>query len=156
MKILSRSEGFAAFIGICVGTLLGLVLLVLIFALLVGCSGHTTKYGPVLTEPATVQSLAYVPRGHGSGVGMTMKGEMSVSSVDIPERYAVVFQCRHGSFVVEGQRARELFGKVRQGQRVAVHYREVMRCPALENDGTQKPCVVRDLDFLDATATGVE
>jgi hypothetical protein len=114
-----------------------LVLVPLLF--LVGCP--KTEYGPQLTEPATVVDLPFVPSGHGTGVGLSTKGSMVVSSVDIPERYAIVFQCQHGRFVIEDHP--DIWKRLRVGQAVTVHYREVIE---VENG---KRAIV-DLDFIDA------
>ena len=108
--------------------------------LLAGCSSET--YGPEKTEPATVVDLPFVPAGHGSGSGFTSKGSVVFTSVSIPARYAVVFECEHGRFVVQGENQRALWSRLKVGQRVTVRYREVFE------DGK-----VVDLDFLDARSS---
>lgn len=136
-------------------TLVALALLGFL-SLLSGCDFAVRQYSATMTEPATVADLAYVPAGHGSGVGISMKGDLSVSSVDIPERYAVVFHCNHGKFVVEGSQYKPLWLRLREGQPVTVLYREVRECRKV--DGVVKPetCRTVDLDFLDAVPRGVE
>ena len=79
------------------------------------------KYGPELRESALVEDLPFVPAGHGSGSGLSMKGDVTFTSVDIPARYATVFQCQHGKFVIEGE---ALWKSLTKGERVTVVYRE--------------------------------
>ena len=94
---------------------------------LAGCDRY--EEGPVQTEDAVVVDLPYVPSGHGSGVGvgLTTSGSMAVSSIstDIPARYATVFQCQHGRFVVEGHEA--MWKRLKVGQKVTVYYTEQWR-----------------------------
>ena len=136
------------------------ILVALIVVAVSGCDFAVTQYSATMTEDATVADLAYVPSGHGSGagVGISVNGDVSVSSVsvDIPERYAVVFHCAHGKFVVEGSQHKALWLRLREGQPVTVMYREVMECRKV--DGVVKPetCRTVDLDFMDAVPRGVE
>lgn len=136
------------------------VLLLALLGSLSACDFAVTRYGPNLTEEATVADLAYIPSGHGSGVGVgfTTGGNMAVTStsVDIPERYAVVFHCPHGKFVVEGGQYRGLWMRLREGQAVTVHYRHVQECRKVDGVIQEDTCRTVDLDFLDATARGVE
>lgn len=106
--------------------------------LLVGCM--RLESGPELTERATVADLPYVPAGHGSGMGLSMKGDLSVSSVDIPARYAVVFECQHGRFVVERE---DLWRRLHVGQAVTIRYRELYK---VDDNGRH----LYALDFLGA------
>jgi hypothetical protein len=101
-----------------------------------GCSSR--EYGPVLTEPGRVARLCFVPSGHGSGVGVSMRGDLTVSSIDVPARFGVVFECEHGSFAVED---RATFEALVEGQDVTIHYRELIE----QRDGEK---TVVDLDFL--------
>jgi hypothetical protein len=133
-----------------------IVALVGVVLALAGCKYQVTKYGPTLTENATVADLAYVPSGHGSGVGISMKGDLSVSSVNIPERYAVVFQCSHGKFVLEGSQYKDLWHRLSKDQAVTIHYREVLDCTQEGGEVLPGTCRVKDLDFLNAVPRGVE
>ena len=92
-------------------------------AALVSC--YKTTYSEQLVEKAKIVAMTYVPSGHGTGVGYSMsgKGGVSITSVSIPERFGAALQCQHGSFVIEGRRARDLFSWTSQGQEVEVLYR---------------------------------
>ena len=100
--------------------------LAVLVALACGCGPRTeTVYSAVLRESALVYDVAYVPSGHGSGsgVGLTGGGDLAVTStsVHIPARWAVVFECQHGRFVIDGE---AVYNKVRRGDEVTVAYRE--------------------------------
>jgi hypothetical protein len=136
-------------------TCLGLSLAVILAAglmLLSGCNGRYTKGGPVLTEQGRVADLPYVPSGHGSGSGFAInsKGGLSptFTSVSIPARYAIVFECTHGRFVIEGHA--ELWKRLHVGELVDIHYYEI-----LEGDD-DTPAHATGLKFLDATPRAVE
>ncbi len=94
----------------------------LTIALLTGC----TDWGPVVTEPAEVDSLAFVPEGHGTGTGFSSSGNVAVTFVDVPARYAVVFRCQHGKFVVQGadERHKNLWQRLREHDPVTVYFRQ--------------------------------
>ncbi len=107
-------------------------LVAICFALLLtGC--YKTEYSETLTEQATVLDVIYQPSQHGDGmgVGMSMSGNMVVTSnsVDIPAKYAIVFECQHGKFIVEGTREKykALWQRLKAGQHVTVTYREQWR-----------------------------
>lgn len=101
-----------------------------IFLLLSAC--YETEYSAVLNEPATVVDVIFSPSNHGDGVGigfdMSGKGGMSVVpvDVDIPAKYAIVFQCKHGKFVIDRnqEQAKEMWGRLKRDQRVMITYRE--------------------------------
>ena len=95
------------------------------------CKKYATESSEVLTEQGVVLALSYMPKNHGSGLGPAFSlsdGSMSlaVTSVSMPEKYAVVFRCSHGSFVVESG-AKELFSNLQTGQEVTIEYRERYR-----------------------------
>lgn len=108
-----------------------LAIAVLAAALLAGCD--SVEYSQDMHERAVVQEVIYSPGSHGSGtgVGMSMSGNMVVTStsVSLPKKYAVVFECVHGKFIVEGtdEKHRELWARLKAGQQVDVTYREVYR-----------------------------
>jgi hypothetical protein len=83
-----------------------------------------TEYSAELSEPATVVEVVYSPSQHGSGTGMSMKGELSVTSVSIPEVFATVFECQHGKFIIE---RKDVWQRSHVGDRVNVRYREVYK-----------------------------
>ena len=107
-------------------------LLLIITVLLCGCIPKEEMSGP-MTEEATIVAMSYAPSQHGSASGMAIttngKGGMgfgpTFGSVDIQEAYAVVFKCKHGTFVVNDKKAKQLFSTYLQGQKVILTYREV-------------------------------
>lgn len=112
---------------------------------LLGCS--RTEYSSELTENGTVHDTAFIPKGHGSDLVLVPDSEGGVSlshvSVNIPERYAIVFKCQHGKFVIEGEKAKALYQKLDRGDSVLIKYREVYRITKTETN-------LVDLDFVDA------
>jgi hypothetical protein len=139
------------------GKVFALAVIAAVVLMLAGCKYQVTRYGPTKTEEATVVDLAYVPSGHGSGsgVGISMSGDISVSStsVHIPERYAVVFKCDHGKFVVEGSQHAALWKRLSKDQPVTIQYREVQECT--KDGDSVYGCVTTDLDFIDARPSQV-
>jgi hypothetical protein len=106
-------------------------------SILVGCKDTVSeqKLSPELTEKATVADLVYTPSNHGSNINpsvhITSEGDLGLgltfTEVDIPEKYAVVFQCQHGKFIVQDnqKKAKELWNRLKTGQEVMVWYNEV-------------------------------
>lgn len=123
-------------------------LIVLVF--LAGCGLDQTEYSEPMTEIGQVYDTAFVPAGHGrdTAVGFNTGegGGVTITpvSIRIPERYAIVFKCPHGKFVIDGESARELYGRLDRGDDVRIIYREVIR---VTSEGDRS---VIDLDFLDA------
>jgi chromosome segregation ATPase len=116
------------------------------------------EYSPTLTEPAEVVDLVYTPERHGTaeGTGVDLKLNVSMvsSTVDIPRKYAVVFQCQHGKFIIEDnqEKAKALWGRLKEGQSVTVSYREVYDVTYTSTNGAKKETARKlvDYDFLDA------
>ena len=105
--------------------------------------------GPEITEPGEVYDTCFVPKGHGSdvaiGYSMAGKGGVTVTPVDIdiPARYAIVFKCQHGKFVIDGERGERLYKKLSKGDHVTIRY-----CECFEVDGGKTNAA--DLHFIDA------
>ncbi|MBI4020864.1 MAG: hypothetical protein HY369_01340 [Candidatus Aenigmarchaeota archaeon] len=126
----------------------------------------TAEQSDILHEQATVADLVYTPSQHGSaGRGafvQTSEGGARLYQnieITIPERYAIVFACEHGKFIVENDQAKahELWTRLREDQEVTIQYREEYRVTAkvTYQDGTEtaRQEVRRELvgyDFLDA------
>lgn len=123
-------------------------------AALCGCDMPKTEYSPTLTEEGEIYDTAYIPAGHGSDTAVgfnTGKGggvTITPVSIDIPERYAVVFKCQHGKFVIAGEKAKGLYQRFERGDKCTIEYREVIRVEM--KDGKEVSRSVYDLDFLDA------
>lgn len=113
-----------------------------------GC-GTPDEFSETMTEAGEVYDTAFVPAGHGNdtavGFNTGKGGGVTITPIDvnIPERYAVVFKCLHGKFVVDGDKAKGLYQKLDRGDKVTISYREVIRVV----DGKRS---IVDLDFLDA------
>lgn len=132
--------------------------------LLTGCEQTKTELSDILHEDAIVSDVVYSPSNHGSGVGPTFNigaedtpgVGLAVTSVSIPEKYAVVFKCKHGKFIVEGtdNEHKKLWERLEQGQEVDVTYREFYRCTYDDIDKDGKKELINkeliDYDFLDA------
>ncbi len=76
----------------------------------------------------------------------------------IPESWQVEFRCKHGQFTIgkdgHGQfKAKELYEKLRRGQKVTVSYTEKYRV-VTDSDTKKQTKNLVDLDFLDAVDAG--
>ena len=124
----------------------------------IGCSHFPrTEYGERQMEGAEVVDVVFAPSQHGSGTSVAPiiggNGGVAFGSVDVsvPEKYAVVFRCKHGKFIIEGgtgSTAQGLWGRFQKGDCVQVWYREVYKTIPAEG----KKWLV-DYDFRDASAS---
>ena len=122
---------------------------------------NETGESPVLHEGARVAQTIYVPEsnGHGSSTGYQF-GEgggviISSTSVHVPAKYAVVFECQHGKFIIEGEdeKYKNLWKKLKDNQTVDVEYKEIydIKCEYKgDNDRTVLERKLVKYDFLDA------
>lgn len=118
------------------------VLFSLIFTM--GCEKVIVEQSDVKTESAIVADLVYTPKNHATSIipvpSLDADGDITMSSmevdVDIPEKYAVVFKCQHGKFIIENDqvRTKSLYEKLRIGQEVTVSYREIFE-KTLDSNG---------------------
>jgi hypothetical protein len=129
-------------------------LVLVLSVLFTGCIEVKRESSDILYEKATVADLVYTPSTHGSGVSPTINMNMdlgiSFTSVDVEERYAVVFQCQHGKFIIQNdqKQAKALWSQLKQGQEVTVSYKE-----EFETTYDDEKPIARKLlkyDFLDA------
>lgn len=78
-----------------------------------------------------VEDVIFAPSQHGSGVGIAIDGKgragPTFTSISVPEKYAIVFRCEHGRFVVQGEseRCQHLWQHLKGGETVQVTYREI-------------------------------
>ncbi len=79
-----------------------------------------THLGPTATEPATVADLLYLPPT--SGQGFTTSGK--VVFMTTAAQYGVVFQCQHGRFAYNGNRAEEFWKRFKKDQAVTLVYEQ--------------------------------
>lgn len=125
------------------------------FLLLAACDGFPrTEHSAEMRESAEVVDLIYMPDRHGSGSGPTIGLDGSVgiaiTSVSIPEKYAVVFRCPHGKFVIQDdqKKAKEMWHRLRVGQQVTIYYRETYR--VRHKNRVEIKRVLVKYDFMDA------
>ena len=116
----------------------------------------------VMTEKATVADLVYSPANSSLELNPTftmhddgLKVGLSLDSVDLPEKYAVVFECQHGKFIIkkDQKRTKQLWERLKKGQEVTVKYAEVYKVTEHGTLNGPKQFVKRELakyDFLDA------
>ena len=128
----------------------------------IGCSSREekTELSDVLHEDALVVETVYTHSRHDSGSSVGMDLDLNISfhttSINIPEKYAVVFKCQHGKFIVEGTDAehKRLWEKLVEGQKVDVTYREIYKTIYNDKDGDGKKDLVERIlvnyDFLGA------
>ena len=117
------------------------LILACLACLMCGCSRYIE--GPEKTEQGEIYDVCFVPEGHGSGMGFTSKGNMVFTDTYIPARYAVVFKCEHGKFVIDGDRGERIYKAFNKGDSVTIHYCEDLKVNA---DGTTTNAY--DLHFL--------
>ena len=134
-----------------------LALLGVLLLLVGGCADY--EHSEEMTEPATVTEVAYVPSQHGTGVGPSFGSDSSgnstmgiaITSVSISEKYAVVFECQHGKFIVESEKdgdGYKLWQRLKEGQQVTVSYREMYWTKKRNGEIVEKHLV--GYDFLNA------
>ncbi|VVB82649.1 Uncharacterised protein [uncultured archaeon] len=121
---------------------------------LAGCREYRIEYSPVLHEDAKVVDVVYT-MNYNMDDGSNSPG-IAVVSMNIPEKYAVVFKSQHGKFIVEGEdeRHKNLWSRMQEGEKVDVTYKEKYESvyDDTNKDGTNE-LVERRLvkyDFLDA------
>lgn len=140
--------------------LVGVLLLVMSLMFMTGCMRWADETSAVMTEPAVVDDVVFAPSRHGSDVSPTinMNGKIgfAITSVNVPEKYAVVFRCQHGKFIVEGTDAqhKRLWEKMVEGQSVTVSYREKYRVTYEDDKEIER--VLTGYNFLDAVRIEVE
>jgi|SRR3989344_2101484 len=145
---------------------------------LVGCDEIKYSQSPVLHEDAYVADTVYTPSRHDLGLGLTVlpvgdsfgvdfSGNMGlrlgnnvqISSSRVPEKWAVVFKCKHGGFISQGsdERHKNLYQKFASNslpQSVNITYREIYRdlFRDINKDGTNELAsrTLTKYDFLDA------
>ena len=100
---------------------------------LAACDGARTETSEELTEEAEVVQVIYNPGQTSTSSGTSMDLDLKVKfhnhRITSPDKFAVVFKCQHGKFVIEdegkGSRAERLWKKLSQGDKVVLRYKEV-------------------------------
>lgn len=124
-----------------------------LFVLIFGCNRVETEQSKVLHEDAVVSETVYTPSRHDTGleltaikmgpVGVGFSGDMGIrggalqiSNVEVPEKFAVVFKCKHGKFIVARKETYEKL-KGKEGKTVDVSYTEVYRTTYEKKDSKE-------------------
>lgn len=108
----------------------------------------------MLKEPAVVENLIYSPSLHSSDLAPTLsmsgKVGLAITSVSVPEKYAVVFRCQHGKFIIEGvdENHKKLWQRLTRDQKVIVSYKEVYYVTYKDDVVVSRE--LADYDFIDA------
>lgn len=116
---------------------------------LIATSCYKTEMSAELSEPGRIEQMIFVPKGSGSGTTFTpgaRSGGIGFTSVTIPEHYGVVISCMHGQFTLDGETARGVFTRFKQGDSITIRYREVY---VVRDSGERE---LYDLDFVAAVA----
>ncbi|MFZ6036264.1 MAG: hypothetical protein ACOYUK_03925 [Patescibacteria group bacterium] len=118
--------------------------------LCMGCRQSKHERSPLLTEPVVVKQLVYTPATHGSAVGPTFNPTsdgigvgLAVTSVRTREKRAIVFECPHGSFVVERE---DLWSKLHEDSTYTCVYVELYE--SVYDHDTLVLRTLSDYDFL--------
>lgn len=137
-----------------------------------GCDRVETEQSKIIHEDALIMETVYTPSRHdtdlglraigsgagtigidfGGNVGIGIGSGLQISSVEIPEKFAVVFKCQHGKFIVE---RKEVYKKLKgqDGKAVDVSYTEVYRTTYKKQDDGKEHVIKRVLikyHFIDA------
>lgn len=105
----------------------------IILLALAACDSARTETSEELVEEAEVVQVIYQPSQTSSSSGTSMDLDLKVKfhnhTITSPDKFAVVFKCQHGKFVIEdegkGSRAERLWKKLAQGDKVSIRYKEV-------------------------------
>ena len=140
------------------------ILAVLCVLILDGCEIVKTEHSDILQEEAVVVSTIHTPSKHNMAVGLSavdfsgnpgisLGNGLQVSQTTVPEKFAVLFRCPHGEFVIEKKPIYDRFQN-QAGQKVYVWYREIYRTIYREEEHGETVLVNRALtkyEFVDAT-----
>jgi len=107
-----------------------ITLLVLTSIFFTSCKTYKTVYSEPLYEEVKVRDLIYTPATHGSGTDMTMdyttgQPGLAMVNVETKEVFAIVFECQHGSFIIEDNE--NLWKKLREDSIYTCVYQEKYR-----------------------------
>lgn len=137
-----------------------------------GCKEIKREFSDTLHEDAVIIETVYTPSRHNAELGLTLiktgpgpigmdfggnfgivlGGGLQISSVTVPEKFAIVFKCQHGQFIITRKETYEKL-KNHKGKTVDVAYREVYRTTYDTKDGEKQVVerVLVDYNFLTAT-----
>lgn len=75
-----------------------------------------------MEEEGKIVQTVFNPGQSFSSTGITTKGSLHFSSGETDDSYAVVVECKHGTFVLK---RKEVFEQVHQGDKVTLRYTEL-------------------------------
>lgn len=127
---------------------------------LIGCDPkeYRTETSALLHEDALVTKRVHTPAKHDVSIVPSIDFEgnvgISIDVDDIPEKYAVIFKCPHGEFIIQGSgnRYQSLYDRLNENDEVDVMYREVYKA-VYDRSKAEKELIERRLvkyDFIDA------
>lgn len=127
---------------------------------LMGCDPreYRTETSALLHEEALVTKRVKTPAKHDIDIVPTIDFEgnigIGIDVDDIPEKYAVIFKCQHGEFIIQGSenRYQSLYDRLNEGDEVDVLYREVYKA-VYDRSKAEKELIEKRLvkyDFIDA------
>lgn len=150
-------------------------LLFILPILFVGCQDVRIESSETLKEKAVIITLIHSPSEHHTDLtqtafktgvmgtdfdgntGIHVGGGMQITSTTIPEKFGVAFQCKHGTFTIEGSETKHqvLYNKLMKnvGDTINILYQEQYRVVYEENKEGKKVVTSRELyklDFIDA------
>ena len=126
-----------------------------------GCDSRVLtkrEISDTLYEESTVSETVYATSQHGSSTSVDWLGDGGIRTtrINIPQKYAVVFECQHGKFIIEGtgKKYESLWKKSIRGKKMKVSYKEISDIVYEDKNGDGvKELVEKKIayyDFLDA------
>lgn len=112
------------------GMLVIAIVAILLAVFITGCDLIQPRpLPPILSETATVADTVYKPGTTSSGFRLNSHGHIILTDDSTDPTYAVILDCQHGRFAIEGsdERAKGLWSLAapRKGKHVGVKYTEV-------------------------------
>ncbi|MFA5999972.1 MAG: hypothetical protein WC783_03280 [Candidatus Paceibacterota bacterium] len=143
------------------------LLLCILVVSLASCVKYGNTSSEILYEEAIILNATHTPSSHDvvptMGVGMSFKGDLvmmpTTRIIDVPEKWGVIFKCKHGEFIVERTNP-TLYNKLKDsvGKKVNVSYKEIynIKYEKVPDPVTGKKIwypvskTLKDYDFIDA------
>ena len=126
-------------------------LLILPLLFMMGCDFPKIEKSRLLEESAvvseTIHTDAHSDMDYGPTIGWDGEFGMGWSTTHVPEKWGVVFKCKHGKFVVQGygSKYKELWSKMEARDNVIIKYHEIYKVYK-----KKKRREFYDFDFIDA------
>jgi len=127
------------------------------------CDYTKTEQSEILYEKGKVITTLYNQKHSDSeiGAGMTTGGDLVVTSnsIDIPEKWGVVFKCEHGNkfpIMGKGEEYKKLWKELEEGDSVKISYKENYKIIYDYKTDKPKSKELIDYDFINAKKIGRE